>query len=266
MFVSAACAAAAYSLAHWCADAGHGWSAFWAVAAFIASQIFVARAVRKRMNADMMAVQRILAEGQKRLQQKTQSWQFRPPGSMQAAQRELEGDMRKFVTEALGETEKLRKYRPWVFMVDRQVATAQLQLNWMIKEFDKVDELLPKAFLMDPSLVAMKMARMYMKDAPVEEIEEVYRKGTRRGGFNRNTLPAATMAWIELKKGRENEAFKTLVDAVKNSDDATLKSNLAHLENKRATHCSNSGLGDAWYALHLEEPRMRQPRQHRQFR
>lgn len=255
-----------YALSRYAIGTSPGWSATWAAAAFVVSQFVIARAVRKRMTADMQSVQAILVEGQKKIQAKTQRWQIRPPGSIAAAQKELESDMRVFVNEALAQTKKMRKYRLWVWMVDRQIATAQLQLNWMIKEFGRVDELMPKALIIDPTLVAMKMARLYMKGAPAEEIETVYRKGSRRVGFNRNTLAAATMAWIDLKRGREDEAFAVLVDAAKKSDDATLKANLAHLENKRATHFSNSGLGDAWYALHLEEPRIKTQRQHRQYR
>jgi hypothetical protein len=84
---------------------------------------------------------------------------MRPPGSIQAAQKEIADDTRVFVKEALAETENLRKYRLWVPMIERQMATAQLQLNWMIKDFKRVDELMPKAMFLDPTTVAIKLAR-----------------------------------------------------------------------------------------------------------
>ena len=36
--------------------------------------------------------------------------------------------------------------------------------------------------------------------------------------------------------------------------------------NNRPAHFSNSGLGDAWYALHLEEPKVRMQRQRSFYR
>lgn len=264
--ISVAAAAAAFCALRYGGGCGAGWSSAGAVAAFAASQIVAGRIFRRRMTADMQAIQRILADGQKQIQQKVQRWQIRPPGSVQAAQREIEADMRGFVGEALKETEKLSRYKLWVPLVSRQMATAQFQLNWMIKEFDKVDELMPKAILADPTLVAMKLARMYMKKEDPAAILKEYRKRTRRGGYNRNVLPAAAMSWIQLKTGDEQGAFSTLVEALRTSDDATLKANHAHLMNNRPAQFSNSGLGDAWYALHLEEPKVRMQKQRRMYR
>lgn len=266
MVISVSVACGCGALLRFGAGCGAGWSVAGAFVAFFGLQFFAGRLFRKRMAADMQAVQSILADGQKQIQQKVQRWQIRPPGSLRAAQDELAADMRVFVDKALRETEKLSRYRLWVPLVSRQTATAQLQLHWMVKNFDKVDELMPRAILADPSLVAMKMARMYMKGEDAGAIEKFYRKSVRRARYNANVLPAACMAWILLRKNDENGAFSVLTDALGNSDDATLKSNHAHLANNRAANFSNSGLGDAWYALHLEEPKTRQPRQHRRYR
>ena len=113
----------------------------------------------------------------------------------------------------------------------------------------------------DPSLVAMKMARMQMLDAPLEDIRKAYEKGTRRLRYNQNVLAAACYSWILVKREKVDEAFKVLTDALKSSDNETLKRNHEELMNNRVAHFSNSGLGDQWYALHLEEPRTRGPRQ-----
>ena len=129
-----------------------------------------------------------------------------------------------------------------------------------------MDELLPKALFIDPTTSAIKIARMYMKDASVEEMEKVYRKSVRRLKYNQNVLLAAEWSWILLKRnGARDEgdsAFRALTEALKSSDNEVLKRNHELLMNKRLAHFSNSGLGDQWFALLLEEPRMRMQRQH----
>ena len=246
--------------AHYGADIGIGWSVAVGIAAFALFQVVVGLQLKKRVTKDMERVQLILTDGQKKLQQKMQRWQLRPPGSVQAAQKEMMDDTRVFVRAALAETETLRKYRLWVPMIDRQMATAQLQLNWMIRDFKKVDELMPKALLMDPTMVAMKLARMQMTDAPLEEITKTYAKGVRRLKYNQNVLLAACYSWILVRRGKVDEAFKALTEALKTSDDETLRRNHEALMNNRVAHFNNSGLGDQWYSLLLEEPKVRMQR------
>lgn len=260
--------AGAFSGAYWGLEWGRGWSIFTGVMSFMVAQFGLGMWLQRKVKADMMAVQRILEAGQRKLQEKTRRWQMRPPSSMKAAQHELAEDTKVFVREALAQTLVLRKYRFLVPMIERQIATAQLQLNWMIKDFKAVDKLLPKALIIDPTTAAMKMARMYKTGASLEEIEKVYRKAVRRVSYNGGVLPAAAMSWMQVEKaGDEGEsAFRTLTEALKKSDDATLKRNRELLMNKRLAHFSNSGLGDQWYSLYLEEPKVRGPRQHIQRR
>ena len=241
-----------------------GWGLTWSITlgvlAAFAVQIAVSLVIRKRLMKDMERVQLILADGQKKLQTKMQRWQLRPPGSIQAAQREIMEDTKVFVREALAATEGLSRYRGWMPMIDRQKATAQLQLNWMIRDFRKVDELMPKALLVDPTMVAMKIARLQMLDRPIEEIRKVYEKGVRRLKYNQNVLLAACYSWILVKRELVDEAFKVLTEALRNSDNETLRQNHEILMNNRVAHFSNSGLGDMWYSLMLEEPKVRMQR------
>ena len=204
--------------------------------------------------------------GQKALQAKMQRWQVRPPGSPQAAQNEIARDQRKFVEAALALTETLHRFDRWVPMMPRQIATAQFQLYWMIKDFKKVDELMPKALFFDPTMTAMKLARMYMTNQPVEEMAKVYAKATRRLRYNQNVLLAAAWSWILIQKKDVDGAFKALNAALEKSDNETLKANRDHLANNRVAHFSNTALGDQWYALLLEEPRIHQQRMRPQWR
>ena len=255
-----------FAAAYYAGDWGLGWSIFAGVAGFGVFQGVFGFIIQKRVKGDMEKVQGILLAGQKQIQQKTQRWQMRPPGSIQAAQNEIFNDTKVFVREALAQTETLRKYRLWVPMMDRQIATAQLQLNWMIKEFKVVDKLMPKVICVDPMMSAIKMARMYMLERPTAEIEKAYRKGVGRVRYNGNVLLAATMSWIQVQRGEVDAAFKTLTEALKKSDNETLKRNHELLMNNRVAHFSNSGIGDQWYSLFLEEPKVRMQRQRSVYR
>jgi hypothetical protein len=112
----------------------------------------------------------------------------------------------------------------------------------------------------------MRIARMYMNGAPTEEIAKVYEKSCTRLRYNQNVLIAAAWSWILVKRGDADAAFKVLVRALEKSDNATLKSNRDQLANNRVAHFTNTALGEQWFALQLEEPKMHGPRQRMQWR
>lgn len=260
------CAAAGVDAALWVLCDSPVWGAILGVVAFFASQAVIGVKIKGRVTSAMLSVQAILADGQKKLQEKMARWRFRPPGSMKEAQREIARDQEAFVKAALAETEKLRQFKNWVPLMERQIATAQFQLYWMLKDFAKVDELLPKAILVDGIGKSMKLARMFTKGEKPEELAKFYEKAVKRGRYNENALLAATWSWILVSRKDYDGAFKCLTEALKNSDDATLKANHLHLMNNRPAHFSNAGFGDKWYALYLEEPRVRQERQRMQWK
>ena len=84
--------------------------------------------------------------------------------------------------------------------------------------------------------------------------------------YNGNVLLAAAMSWMQVKRGDTDGAFKTLTEALKKSDNATLKQNHEILMNNRVAHFSNAGIGDQWYSLLLEEPKVRMQRQRSVYR
>ena len=182
------------------------------------------------------------------------------------AQKEIFADTKVFVQDALAKVEELNRFRLLVPMMDRQIATAKVQLAWMVKDFKTVDALMPKVLLVDPMMAAIKIARLHMTGGDFKEIEKLYRKGVGRVRYNGNVLLAAEMSWIQVKRGDADGAFKTLTEALKKSDDATLKRNHECLMNNRVGHFSNSGLGDQWYSLLLEEPKVHVQRQRSVYR
>ena len=266
LILALAVAGGSFCASYFGAEFGMGWSIFFGILGFGVFQGVFGFIIQKRVKRDMEQVQLILVNGQKQLQAKMQRWQLRPPGSVQAAQKEIAEDTKVFVKEALAKTDVLLKYRPWVPMMERQIATARVQLSWMIKDFKAVDEMMSKVLLIDPTMVAIKMARLYMKGADLQEIAKLYQKGVRRTRYNGNVLLAAAMSWMQVQKGDHDGAFKTLTEALKKSDNATLKQNHEHLMNNRIAHFNNSGIGDQWYSLLLEEPKIRMQRQRSVYR
>lgn len=248
------------------ADIGRGWSVFFGVLTFLVLQGVITYFIRKRIMKDMEVVGGILKAGQQKLQEKMQRWQIRPPGSIQEAQRIVAQDTKVFVVEALAKVEVLKKYRYLVPMIERQMATAKFQLYWMIKDFAMVDKLMPKVLFVDPTMAAMKMARLYMLDKPMKEIEKCYRKAVRGMRYNQNVLLAACYSWILVKKGDCDGAFKELTEALKKSDNETLKHNHQCLMNNKVQQFNNAGLGDVWYSLMLEEPKIKMQRQRTVYR
>ena len=245
---------------------GWGWSTFWGILTFGVANAVAGYFIQKKVKAAMARVQDVLVAGQKRLQAKVARWQMRPPGSVQAAQAEMARDQKVFVKEALAETEPLHRFDLWVPLMRRQIATAQFQLHWMVKDFDRVDALMPRALFLDPTMSAMKIARLHMLNRPTGEITKVYTKAVRRLRYNQNVLLAAAYTWILVRRNEIDVAFKALNAALEKSDNEVLKANREHLANNRVAHFTNTALGDPWFALLLEEPKVHQPRQRMQWR
>lgn len=241
--------------------AGWGWSVFWGVLLFVAGQGLTGYLIQKRLKGAMGGVQKILEDGQKRLQFKVNQWQMRPPGSLKQAQQEIEREQRMFVEKALEESKGLERFNRWAPLMQRQIATMRIQLYWMLKEFKKVDELLPKALIVDPMMAAIKVARMYMTGA--EGVEKVFRKHTARLRYGQGALLYGLYAWILVQKKDLDGAHKVLIEACEKMENDTMKKNREHLANNRVGHFSNAGLGDEWYALHLEQPKVKMQRQSR---
>jgi hypothetical protein len=245
---------------------GTGWSITFGVLSFVVTQFFLGRNVQKKVKLVMDEVQGILVDGQKRMQSKMARWQIRPPGSVQAAQAELMKDQKVFVLEALKKTECLRKFKGWVPMIERQMATAQFQLYWMIKDFKKAEALMDKALFFDPTSCSIKLSLMYKNGASLEELAKYYEKIVKRVRYNQNVLPTAAFTWMLVQRNEIDSAFKILNAAIEKSDNETLKRNRDVLANNKVAHFTNSGLGEQWYSLYLEEPKVRAQRPRQQWR
>jgi len=242
-------------MAHW------AWSILWGFLVFAAGQALTSYLLQRRIKLTMSTVQVIMTEGQKRLQQKINSWQMRPPGSVKQAQQEIERDQKRIVEQALAASVKLERFNRWALMMNRQIASLRLQLYWSIKDFKKVDELLPVAFFLDPSMASIKIARMYMQNAETADIEKFFRKQTVKLRYGQGVVLYALLAWIFVQRKDISAANKLLIEASKKMENDVIKANLAHLANNRIPQFSNAALGEEWYALHLEQPKVKTQRQ-----
>ena len=236
------------------------WSILWGALVLVAGQLAIGWALRRRLGAVNDRVQAAMQAAQARMQAKLQRWRTRQMTNQKAAEAELAKDRDAMIAEVQAILRPLERYRLWIPLLGRQLATMEVQFAWQKKDWKRVDELLPRALLAEPLLVCMKLARLWAHEAPTEALRKVFRKATRRARYGTTALIYATWSWMLVKRGEVDEAFRALVEADKKNEHATLKANRDALANNRLAHFSNAGFGEEWYALFLEEPKLRAPR------
>ena len=247
---------AALALSH---AARPSWVVVWGLLAASAAQVAAGLVLRRKVKAAMDAVQQVLLAGQKKLQQKVNQWQMRPPGSLKQAQLEIERDQRQHVEQALAVSKRLEPYTRWTLMLDRQIATLRMQLYYQIKDYRKVDELLPRCLFMDPMSAAMKLARLHVH-GEAAAADKFFTRQSRRLRYGQGAILYGLYAWMLLQRKDVEGAHKVLIRASERMENETVKANRDHVANNRLTQFSNAGLGDEWYALGLEEPRIKSQR------
>jgi hypothetical protein len=153
------------------------------------------------------------------------------------------------------------RFSRWNIMLGRQVNSLRLQFYYQLKDFEKVDELIPKSLFIDGTAVAMRIARMFRREDP--KLDAYFKKKIRKFSGDQAILLYALYSWILVKQGRLDDAIKVLVKAKDSTDNEVLKRNWEALVNGKEKRFSNSGLGEAWYVLQLEEPKMVKQQQKR---
>ncbi len=243
-------------------DAMHwGWALILGIVVLIGGQITVGRIFRKKMTAMTDQMQAVMQQAQARMQAKVQRWRTKQMTNQKAAEMELAKDRDAMISEIQALIKPLERYRLWIPLLGRQLATMELQFAWQKKDWKRVDELLERALLTEPLLVCMKLVRMWKKNIATEEMMKFFTKATKRARYGTTALVYCTMAWMLVKRERVDEAFKLLNEADTKNEHPVIKSNRDCLANNRINHFSNTGFGEEWYALFLEEPKMRTQRQ-----
>jgi Skp family chaperone for outer membrane proteins len=267
----AACCGLAYSLIP-----DSSWGAYIAGLIGLGVSFFVInKRVQKRLNVVIEKVQSRLQELQEQVQKKMNHFQSRPGGNQAAFMKSVDKMQQQAVTEALAFLVEAEPEYKWNFLIEKQINTMRFQLNYQIKNFEEVDKYMDSVFLMDPTVIAMKMARLYkakpldreiLKDesARVKALKEwdvakAYRKGSARIKGSNAAMIFSTYAWMLLKYNLVEEALEVLTAGVKKTGDEVMSANLDRLRNGKAKSFSNAKYGEIWYALFLEEPQ--QPKQ-----
>lgn len=238
---------------------GLGWGIGCGVLGFLVAQILIGLILRRAIKSRQDRIQAILLDGQQKVNKQLNLFQIRPPSGMKAAQQILEKIQTDATRKALEATEAFRPLYIWNLMLKKQIAAMRAQLYYQLKEFKKADECLESALIIDPQTVAIKLARMYRNEDA--GLDKFFASKSRRAQGEAAAFIASVYAWIKLRQGDEEAAREVLIAARKKSDHPVLLENLDKLQNGKAKQFSNAGFGDIWYALFLEEPKMKPQRQ-----
>lgn len=229
--------------------------------AMVIFQLIAGLVMRRIITREQNNIQNILLEAQNKINRQINMYQKRPPSSTNAARQALEKIQNEAARKALAATDNFKKFYLWNFMLKRQINTMKMQLLFQLGEYKKVDEILPKCFIIDQQSLAIKLTRLYRNND--EKLDSFYRKRCSRAKGEARAFLACVYGWMKVRQEQPEKALEALNNAKKVSDHPSLIDNIEHLANGRNRHFSNSGFGDAWYALGLEEPKVKAQRQQR---
>ncbi len=240
------------------------WVAVFAVLAFLIVIIAVSLLLRIFTNRINAKLQEIMAETQKNIQLKQNIFMRKPLGHEQMI-RELEKIQFDGIDKMLNALEMYKPLYLWNILLERQVNTMKMMFYYQKRKFDEVDALQEKCLYMDAQSCAMRLARLYLRKD--ERIEKFYKSKCMRYKGNEAALLACTYAWILVKEEKYDTAAAVLSEAkVSSRDNEVLIHNWEMLVNRKYKHFSNSQLGDMWYALYLEKPKMLRQQQNVRYR
>lgn len=242
--------------AAYAAGSGAGWSAAIGMSGFLAAMIVVSQFVRRKIKKINTGIQHLMEEVQHKILLKQNQFMRRPLGSPKQMMQALEKEQQSGIRRALAACDAFVPLYRWSFLLEKQINTMKMAFHYQLREFDHVDALMGKCLFFDPQSVCLKMARMYMRHDPDEEIDALFKRKCRAQKDPACVLPYSLYAWILVKQGRYEKALKVLVDAKKKTDHEVILRNWEALANQKYKSFSNAGLNEMWYALGLEEPKM----------
>lgn len=216
--------------------------------------------LKKRLETIFYGVQGMIQQNQMKLQRQVQQMQGRMMGSPKGIQKRLEKDQATVIRDAIDELDAVQPLQKWNLMAKKQANTLKAQLHYQIREFDEAENFFQNSLAADPLTVAMQMALRYKRD-DMDGLEKMYKKYHKKFKGEQAAIIHALYTWALVKKNRDDEALEILADVTEKIDDPVLKTNKDHLANGRSKSVSNVGLGDIWYALHLEEPKTTRTKQ-----
>lgn len=242
---------------------GNVWGMICGIAGALLIWAVLGLILRKRIAGQQQKIQEIMQTAQNKVNRQMEMFQRRPPSSEKAARQIVEKIQFDAVRKALAELENFKVFYKWNMLLPKQINTMKVQLYYQLKEYGKVDELLPGALLFDVHSVAIKLARMYKRNDA--KMDKFFQSRVRRFKGDNRAFLASVYAWIKLRQDEPQLALKALIDSKSTSDNPVLLENIDRLTNGKIRHFSNSGFGDIWYALALEEHKVKVQRQIRNY-
>lgn len=237
---------------------GTGWGIATGIVFMLIGWVILGLLLRRVSMAKQLKIQQIMEDGQNKVNRQVEMFSRRPQSSMNGIRPIIEKIQRDATLRALEATDDFKVLYKWSPMLKKQIASMKIQLYFQLKDNKMVDELLPQAIMLDPQTVAVKMVRMYRKDDA--GLDKFYKRTIRRFRGDTRAFLACVYAWMKLKKDDTKSALDALLNAKKFSDHQVLLDNIEHLANGKPKHFSNSGFNEMWYALMLEEPKMKPQR------
>ena len=220
--------------------------------------------VRRKLEAIFKGVQTHIEEAQEQLRRRIQVMQNKNMSGGKGLQKRLEKEQAASILESIAMLDQLMPLKRWNIMAERQANTLRGQLYYQIKDFENAERCFAKSLIPtpDPLTLSMKMALMYKAEA-MEDLEKAFRRGVKRFKDEKGVILYALYSWVLVQQGKIDEAVVVLNDGKEKTEDETLRRNWEHLANGRVRQFSNAGLGEQWYALHLEAPKPVRTRQGR---
>jgi len=239
------------------------WGAIIGIAVMVVVQITVGLFIRRQVNKVNASIQAHLQEVQGKIQRKINMMQQRPGMSPKFLQSTVEKEQTQAVHQALEMTGQLKRYYLWSPLLSKQINTMQMMFHYQIKEFDKADALMKNCLFFDPTSSAMRIARMYRKNDPA--LDKFAVSKLKRAKGDSAVLLFALYSWILVKRNDIAGAIKVLSDSKKRCANEVLTANWERLVNDKVKNFSNAALGEMWYMLYLEEPKVKTQRMRPQF-
>jgi len=233
------------------------WSVLAGLVVAILVMVVINLLMRKKLEAVFLKIQDHIVNSQNAIRRKISTLGSHAGPTFQA---KLEQEQAQAIREAIDMIDGVKPFEKWNFMVGRQADTLRAQFYFQIKDFEAADKYFKHALLLDPMLFAMQMTRCY-KRGEQKEVDDLFQKGQARFKDDKAVLIYALYSWILVQQNRIEDAIQVLVKAKTRAENDVLKQNWEHLVNGRVKRFSNSGLGDQWYALYLEQPRVQRIRE-----
>jgi hypothetical protein len=231
---------------------GGGWGIFVGILVFFAIMAIVSRVCAKKLEALVGEVQECIGASQNEMQKMANRFQAKPIGSQKQMQEKLEKVIEGGVMEAITLFKKARPLYKWNLLAERQINTQRFVLNFQIKRFDETDKVMPKILVLEPRVLAMKLARQYATEDAA--FEKTFQKGVRRFKGEKGLLLYAIFTFGLVKRKEVERAVEVLAGAKELIESDIIQRNWQALANNNVHLFSWGALGEDWYSLHLEKP------------